>query len=63
MGGDEAGAALVCMSEEPGSVEAEVAQVMQTEGRVKVFGRRELEKLDQHLADWFKMDIPPGEQR
>lgn len=59
IGGDEAGAALVCMFEDPPSIEFEVAQLMQTEGRVKVFGRRELEKLDQHLADWFKMDIPP----
>ena len=61
MGGDEARAALVCMSEEPQAIESEVAQTMQIEGRVKVFGRRELEKLNQHLADWFKMDIPPEE--
>lgn len=60
IGGDEARAALVCMSEDPQSIQDEVAQVMQAEGRVKVFGRRDLEKLNQHLADWFKMYTPPG---
>jgi len=63
IGGDEAGAALICMSEDPQSIQDEVAQVMQAEGRVKVFGRRELAKLDQHLTDWFKMNIPPEELR
>lgn len=53
IGGDEAGAALICMSEDPRAVESDVAQVMQVEGRFKVFGRRELQHLEQHLQEWF----------
>lgn len=60
IGGDEAGAALVCMSENPKSIEYDVAQAWQDDfGRIKVFGRRELENLKDHLLDWFRTGIPP----
>lgn len=58
IGGDEAGAALVCMSEDPKSIEYDVAQVLQAEGRARVFGRRELQDLERHLTDWFRTGIP-----
>jgi hypothetical protein len=58
IGGDEAGAALICMSQAPKSIEYDLAQVLQAQGRIKVFGRRELQNLEEHLTDWFKTGIP-----
>ncbi|RIK82031.1 hypothetical protein DCC62_00930 [candidate division KSB1 bacterium] len=58
IGGDEAGAALISMSEDPKSIEYDAAQVLQAEGRIKVYGRRELQDLERHLTDWFQTEIP-----
>lgn len=58
IGGDEAGAALVCMSEGPKSIEYDLTQVLQAEGRIRVFGRNELQDLERHLTDWFQTGIP-----
>lgn len=53
IGGDEAGAALVCMTETPKSIEADMVQTWR-EGRVRVFGRRDLPHLNMLFGEWFK---------
>ncbi len=53
IGGDEAGAALVCMSDTPKSIEDDVAQTWRG-GRIKVFGRRDLPHLQQKFDEWFQ---------
>ena len=52
IGGDEAGVALVCMTDMPKSIEVDVAQIWR-EGRVKVFGRRDLPHLQEMFGEWF----------
>jgi hypothetical protein len=61
IGGDEAGAAVVCMSEDPSSIENDVSHIYDISGRVKVFGRRQLPDLAEHLSDWFNIGIPKEE--
>ncbi len=52
VGGDEARAALICMSDTPQSIGADVAQTWRKD-RVRVFGRRDLPHLPQGLGEWF----------
>ncbi len=54
IGGDEAGAALVCMSNDPLMIENDIAQTVHARNRVKVFGYSELKNLDKHLKKWFQ---------
>lgn len=56
IGGDEAGAALVCMSETPEEIEADVRRSLR-ELHVRVFGRSHLEQLETHLLDWFREGV------
>lgn len=58
IGGDEACAALICMSEDPKSIEDDVANAWQEKDRVRVFGRAELQELDKYLNEWFNTGIP-----
>jgi hypothetical protein len=57
IGGEEACAALVCLSEEPGLIESDARQTWQAHGRVKVFGRPHLHKLAEELENWFCLPI------
>lgn len=54
LGGDEARVALVCCYDDALRLQNEVSRVWDAEGKVKVFGMRELKNLTQHLADWFQ---------
>lgn len=53
LGGDEARAGLVCLVEGTHELEDEIKSLWDAEGKVKVFGMRELKNLTQHLDDWF----------
>lgn len=59
--GDEARVALVCMFETPKDIENEVSNLFRAKGRIKVFGRRDLENLESLLVEWFNEQIPPEE--
>ena len=53
LGGDEARAALVCYFEDPQGLEVEMSQTMDLEGRIKVFGRKHLAELREHIKEWI----------
>lgn len=53
LGGDEARAALVCCFDDPRKIEEEAGEVWDVVGRVKVFGRADLQKLGEQLKKWF----------
>lgn len=53
MAGDEAHVGLVCMVDKPENLERQVSRSWDVEGKVRVFGRRHLPNLPDHLADWF----------
>lgn len=53
LGGDEAKAALVCCFDDPRLIEEEVGEVWDVAGRVKVFGRADLNTLGDQLEKWF----------
>lgn len=54
LGGDEARIALVCAHAEPESLQAEIHNEFDSEGRVRVFGQRHLKDLKAALAGWIK---------
>ncbi len=62
IGGDEARVALMCMSEDPLSVQIEVESLFQAKGRIRVFGRKDLENLEEKLIEWFNEGIPLQEE-
>lgn len=53
LGGDEARAGLVCCSDNPASVEAEMYRAGIMRNRVRVFGRIHLTNLGQYLGEWL----------
>lgn len=53
LGGDEARAAVVGTSKFPEKIEAEVEREWQAWGRVKVFGRYDLQNLSHAFRQWF----------
>jgi len=57
LGGDEARVALVCCSNNPEGLEHEMRRDVDPEGRIRVFGRKHLDKLDEHLATWIRSQI------
>jgi hypothetical protein len=57
LGGDEARVALVCCSNDPEGLEHEMRRDVDSEGRIRVFGRKHLDKLDEHLATWIRGQI------
>lgn len=59
MGGEAARAALVCCSDDPQAVEADIGEVWDLKDQVKVFGRADLRKLGDHLRDWFETGAKP----
>ncbi len=53
LGGDEARTALVCCAEDPEGLESEMSQTMDLGGRIKVFGRKHLAKLQEYVKEWI----------
>lgn len=54
LGGDEARIALVCCSADPDRLEHEMRRDVDTEGRIRVFGRKHLADLATHLSEWIQ---------
>lgn len=54
LGGDEARVALVCCSDEPESIEAEIKRDFGIKGRIRVFGREHLADLGAQVSDWMR---------
>jgi hypothetical protein len=54
IGGDEARVSLVCCINDPDSLLQEVKETWFTEGRVRVFGMRNLPDLSAMLREWFE---------
>jgi len=61
MGGEEARVALVCCAEDPQVIEREIEMDFDLKGRVRVFGRRDLSKLESLLEDWIRTQSGRGE--
>lgn len=57
MGGDEACTALVCCSENPDGIAAEVETLLRQGPRIRVFGRKHLPNLAGHLEQWINSQI------
>lgn len=53
MAGDEAHVGLVCMVDRPENLERQVSRAWDAEGKVRVFGRKHLSTLPDHLAEWL----------
>lgn len=53
LGGEEARSALVCCLPNPSLLESELAQDWDIQGKVRVFGMKELPRLSDYLGDWF----------
>jgi len=54
LGGDEARIALVCCLDNPEILEAEVVREWHAKDQIRVFGRKHLTDLSNHLRLWFK---------
>jgi hypothetical protein len=54
MGGDEACVAAVCTVEDSEKLQSEIGREWEVENRVRVFGRKHLPELQNHLAAWFE---------
>jgi hypothetical protein len=54
IGGDEARVGLVCCSSDPLALQKEINETWFGEGRIKVFGRKDLADLPSHLTKWFQ---------
>lgn len=54
IGGDEARLGLVCRVANPGSLQDELEQDWDAAGRIRVFGRADLARLSDEIAEWIK---------
>lgn len=54
VGGDEARFGLVCLVKDPVTLQREIEQDWDAEGKIQVFGRRALPRLAAHLRNWFE---------
>jgi hypothetical protein len=59
IGGDEARIGLVCSYPNPSALEEEINEAWFAEGRVKVFGMKDLPELPIRLQNWFKTANSP----
>jgi hypothetical protein len=59
MGGDEARVGLVCCYCDPAALQQEIEETWFTEGRVRVFGQRDLVNLPTLLQNWFETANDP----
>jgi hypothetical protein len=58
LGGDEARIGLVCMVNDPSQLQRELEQAWNAEkGKIKVFGKRDLPRLESQLQQWFEGKI------
>jgi hypothetical protein len=55
LGGDEARAGLVCCSQSPKTIEDELAEAWDAEGKIKVFGMFDLMRLENRFFDWLEI--------
>ncbi|MGH7453939.1 MAG: Card1-like endonuclease domain-containing protein [bacterium] len=55
LGGDEARAGLVCCSQAPKTIEDELADAWDAEGKIKVFGMFDLMSLENRFFDWLEV--------
>jgi hypothetical protein len=60
MAGDEACVGLVCMADKPENLQRQVVRSWDAEGKVRVFGRRDMPDMIDRMAEWF---ISTGEGR
>lgn len=56
LGGDEAGAALVCCAADPDRLQAEMNRDLNTQRPVRVFGRRHLDDLPAAVGEWIQQE-------
>lgn len=54
LGGDEARVALVCCGDDPEGLEQEMQRDVDPEGRIRVFGRKHLAELGEHMKQWIQ---------
>jgi len=54
LGGDEARVALVCCGDDPEGLEYEMRRDVDPEGRIRVFGRKHLAELGEHMKQWIR---------
>ncbi len=54
LGGDEVRVALVCCVDDPDGLEHEMRRDVDPEGRIRVFGRRDLGNLTEHIKTWIQ---------
>jgi hypothetical protein len=60
MAGDEACVGLICMADKPENLQRQVVRSWDAEGKVRVFGRRDMPDMIDRMAEWF---ISTGEGR
>mgnify|MGYP000340400818 CR=1 FL=1 len=60
MAGDEACVGLICMADKPENLQRQIVRSWDAEGKVRVFGRRDVPDLIDCMAGWF---ISTGEGR
>ncbi|ABY35480.1 MAG TPA: hypothetical protein DEF43_16360 [Chloroflexus aurantiacus] len=53
MAGDEACVGLVCMVDTPENLQRQIVRSWDAEGKVRVFGRRDMPDLINRMAEWF----------
>ncbi len=53
MAGDETSVGLVCMADKPENLQRQVVRSWDAEGKVRVFGRKDLPNLIDRMAEWF----------
>lgn len=60
LGGDEARVALVCCSDDPEELECEMKRDVDPEGCIRVFGRKHLGNLTEHIKTWIQSQSGEG---
>ena len=54
VGGDEARFGLVCCYDRPASLQREISEIWDAEGKIRVFGRADLLNLSDGFLEWFQ---------
>ncbi len=64
LGGDEARVALVCCTDDPDRLQHEMRRDVDPEGRIRIFGRRDIVDLSSRVAEWIHSQcVEEGEPR
>ena len=61
LGGDEARLGLVCLVKDTVSLQREIEQTWDAEGKLRVFGARHLAHLDRYMQNWFETANKEGQ--